>query len=168
MLALHATKNARKLLEAGFTAVRDLGGFTQWENTVIVDLKKAIQLGLVPGPRIVVAGWMAPTGGHGAPVLGMSSSWLIKGWTPDSSTPASNGIWQIRERVRQLNLLGLDQIKTVASGGLGKGGAAAYTYEELKALVDEAPSPIKEGIGKEEAEELKTKLEEAGATVELK
>jgi large subunit ribosomal protein L7/L12 len=40
--------------------------------------------------------------------------------------------------------------------------------KEAKALVDEAPKPIKENIGKDEAEELKKKLTEAGATVELK
>lgn len=40
--------------------------------------------------------------------------------------------------------------------------------KEAKALVDEAPKPIKEGVAKEEAEEIKAKLEEAGATIELK
>ena len=38
---------------------------------------------------------------------------------------------------------------------------------EAKALVDNAPSPIKEKVGKDEAEEAKKALEEAGATVEL-
>ncbi len=40
--------------------------------------------------------------------------------------------------------------------------------KEAKALVDGAPAPIKEGASKEEAEEIKAKLEEAGASVELK
>lgn len=40
--------------------------------------------------------------------------------------------------------------------------------KEAKDLVDSAPKPIKEGIPKEEAEEMKKKLEAAGATVELK
>lgn len=40
--------------------------------------------------------------------------------------------------------------------------------KEAKALVDGAPAPIKEGVAKEEAEEIKGKLEEAGASVELK
>ena len=40
--------------------------------------------------------------------------------------------------------------------------------KEAKALVDEAPSSIKEGATKDEAEEFKKQLEEAGATVELK
>ena len=40
--------------------------------------------------------------------------------------------------------------------------------KEAKALVDGAPAPVKEGASKEDAEALKAKLEEAGATVELK
>ena len=40
--------------------------------------------------------------------------------------------------------------------------------KEAKDLVDSAPKPIKEGIAKEEAEQMKKKLEAAGATVELK
>ena len=40
--------------------------------------------------------------------------------------------------------------------------------KEAKGLVDGAPSPIKEGVSKEEAEEAKAKLEEAGASVEVK
>ncbi|RKY70415.1 MAG: 50S ribosomal protein L7/L12, partial [Candidatus Latescibacterota bacterium] len=40
--------------------------------------------------------------------------------------------------------------------------------KEAKAVVDEAPRPVKEGISKEEAEEVKAKLEEVGATVEVK
>ncbi len=40
--------------------------------------------------------------------------------------------------------------------------------KEAKDLVEGAPKPVKEGVAKEEAEELKKKLEEAGATAELK
>jgi len=40
--------------------------------------------------------------------------------------------------------------------------------KEAKDLVEGAPKPVKEGAGKDEANELKKKLEEAGATVELK
>jgi large subunit ribosomal protein L7/L12 len=40
--------------------------------------------------------------------------------------------------------------------------------KEAKALVDEAPSSIKEGVSKDEAEDIQKQLEEAGATVELK
>jgi|SRR5690625_2358348 len=40
--------------------------------------------------------------------------------------------------------------------------------KDAKELTDSAPKPVKEGVAKEEAEEIKAKLEEAGATVELK
>ena len=46
--------------------------------------------------------------------------------------------------------------------------ATGLGLKEAKELVDGAPKPVKENIGKAEAEELKGKLEEAGATVELK
>jgi large subunit ribosomal protein L7/L12 len=47
-------------------------------------------------------------------------------------------------------------------------GATGLGLKEAKALVDEAPKPVKEGIEREEADKLKADLEEAGATVELK
>ena len=46
--------------------------------------------------------------------------------------------------------------------------ATGLGLKEAKALVDEAPKPVKEGIELDEAEKLKAELEEAGASVELK
>jgi large subunit ribosomal protein L7/L12 len=46
--------------------------------------------------------------------------------------------------------------------------ATGLGLKEAKALVDEAPKPVKEGIEREEADKLKSELEEAGASVELK
>src|SRR5205085_11055340 len=46
--------------------------------------------------------------------------------------------------------------------------ATGLGLKEAKALVDEAPKPVKEGIEREEADKLKAELEEAGASVELK
>ena len=46
--------------------------------------------------------------------------------------------------------------------------ATGLGLKEAKALVDEAPKPIKEGLEREEADKLKAELEEAGGTVELK
>lgn len=53
------------------------------------------------------------------------------------------------------------QVIKIVRDATGKGLA------DSKALVDSAPQVVKEGVKKEEAEELKKKLEEAGATVEL-
>ena len=46
--------------------------------------------------------------------------------------------------------------------------ATGLGLKEAKALVDEAPKPVKEGIEREEADKLKQELEEAGGTVEMK
>jgi large subunit ribosomal protein L7/L12 len=46
--------------------------------------------------------------------------------------------------------------------------ATGLGLKEAKALVDEAPKPVKEGIDREEADKLKQELEEAGASVEVK
>ena len=46
--------------------------------------------------------------------------------------------------------------------------ATGLGLKEAKALVDEAPKPVKEGIDREEAEKLKAEIEEAGGSVELK
>jgi large subunit ribosomal protein L7/L12 len=52
----------------------------------------------------------------------------------------------------------IKEVRTITSLGL----------KEAKDLVDAAPKPVKEGVSKEEAEDMKKKLEAAGATVELK
>ena len=52
----------------------------------------------------------------------------------------------------------IKEVRTITGLGL----------KEAKDLVEGAPKPVKEGVAKSEAEELKAKLEEAGATVELK
>ena len=54
------------------------------------------------------------------------------------------------------------KVITAVKNALGLG------LKDAKDLVDAAPKVIKEGVSKEEAEEMKAKLEEAGATVELK
>jgi large subunit ribosomal protein L7/L12 len=46
--------------------------------------------------------------------------------------------------------------------------ATGLGLKEAKALVDEAPSPVKEGIERDEADKLKSEIEEAGGTAELK
>ncbi len=63
----------------------------------------------------------------------------------------------------------------LASFGANKVGVIKVVREitglplkEAKDLVDGAPKPVKEGVNKEEADSIKAKLEEAGATVELK
>ena len=52
----------------------------------------------------------------------------------------------------------IKEVRAITGLGLG----------EAKALVEGAPKPIKEGVGKDEAEKIKKQIEEAGGTVELK
>ena len=47
-------------------------------------------------------------------------------------------------------------------------GATGLGLKEAKAVVDEAPKPLKEGVTKEEADEIKAKIEEVGGSVEVK
>ena len=70
----------------------------------------------------------------------------------------------ITRQIKELEAAGAEKIKVIKAvrelTGLG--------LKEAKALVDGAPSNVKEGIEKAEAEAIKTQLEEVGAKVELK
>ena len=83
-----------------------------------------------------------------------------------AAAPAAGGAAAAEEKSSfnvVLSAAGDQKIKviTAVKNALGLG------LKEAKELVDGAPKAIKEGVSKEEAEELKAKLEEAGATVEL-
>ena len=84
-----------------------------------------------------------------------------------AAAPAAGGAEAAEEKSEfdvVLNSPGQEKIKVIKAvrdiTGLG--------LKEAKELVDNAPKPVKEGVSKEEAEEMKTKLEEARASVELK
>jgi len=87
---------------------------------------------------------------------------------PAAAAPAGDGGGAAEEESSTVDLVltaagekKIQVIKVVrAATGLG--------LKEAKALVDEAPKPIKEGIDREEAEKLRGELEEAGGSVELK
>ena len=79
----------------------------------------------------------------------------------DSAAGADEEKTEIDVMLKSAGQAKINVIKTVRSiTGLG--------LKEAKELVDSAPKPVKEGVAKAEAEEIKTQLEEAGATVELK
>ena len=134
LLTLHAAKNARLMLEAGFTTVRDLAGPINPLNLEVLALRRAVQIGLVPGSRIFAAGWVGQTGGH-------SDLPLPDAWPRDESVYA-DGPWAVRRLVRAEIRLGVDLFKTSASGGAAGHKEELwwrnYTAEELAALVDEA------------------------------
>lgn len=89
---------------------------------------------------------------------------MAAGTPAAGAAPAAAGAEEKTEFTVVLAAIGEKKIQVIkevrAITGLG--------LKEAKDLVDGAPKPVKEGISKSEAEEIKKKLEEAGATVELK
>lgn len=134
--ALGSLSNARAVLLAGFTTVRDLGSY---RALVDVALRDAINRGDVVGPRMYVAGaYVTITGGAGA----------VTGFAPDVTLPwdlrygAANSPSEVRERVRTLAGQRVDVIKMFATGAIlthnSSPSAREATPEELAAAVDEA------------------------------
>ena len=96
------------------------------------------------------------------------SATAVAAAAPAAGAPSGDGAGAAEEEKTSFDVVltgagdkKIQVIKVVrAATGLG--------LKEAKALVDEAPKPVKEGADKEEADKLKAELEEAGATVELK
>ena len=132
--ALWGAKHARMTLMAGFTSVRDMG--PNWPY-VDVALRNAIDQGVVPGPRMMVAGaYVSSTGGAGDALQ----------FSPYVQVPSvhnlADGPLEITKQVRTNFKNGADFIKILATGAvLSKGippGAQQYSDEEIKAAVVEA------------------------------
>jgi imidazolonepropionase-like amidohydrolase len=130
-----AVNNARAELLAGFTTIRDVGASTE----VIVALKKAVNAGVIPGPRMWVSGApLSPTGGHWDAANGLDPELSHPGWTDnlvDSPEAA-------RRVVRSLRREGADLIKIMPSGGVQSIGddprLQLMADDEIKATVDAA------------------------------
>lgn len=132
--ALWGARNARETLMAGFTTCRDMG--PTWPY-VDVDLKRAIDAGAVPGPRLLVAGaYVSSTGGAGD-----ARQFSIFVDVPIVRNLA-DGADEIVKAVRTNFKNGADFIKILATGAvLSKGippGAQQYSDEEIGAAVTEA------------------------------
>jgi large subunit ribosomal protein L7/L12 len=122
--------------------VDQLGKMTVLE---LVELKNQLEeeWGVTAAAPVAVAapGAAPAPGGDGAAAAEEQSTFDVV------LTEAGAQKIQVIKAVRQLTSLGL---------------------KEAKDLVDGAPNPVKEGVAREEAEQMKAQLEEAGATVELK
>ncbi|WP_245813401.1 metal-dependent hydrolase family protein [Lutibacter agarilyticus] len=137
---IYATKDAKAMLMRGITTIRDLSGNT-------FGLKKAIDEGLVPGPRIYPAGGMiSQTAGHGDFRL------------PNQKHPEYGGAWpalyqqghgyladgptEVMRATRENLKNGASQIKLATGGGYASPAdplmGIQYTFEEIKAAVDVA------------------------------
>ena len=119
---LKAAELARRTLRAGFTTVRDVG----FRDHAVFALKRAIEAGLTPGPRILAAGLaICMPGGH-ARFIGREA----------------DGVEAVRAAVRDQLAAGAEVIKVIASGGVLTPGTspdqAQMTVEELSAAVEVA------------------------------
>lgn len=131
--ALRSTVYARATIMAGFTTVRDLG-----DNGVnSVALRKAINQGWMPGPRIFTSGKsLATTGGHADPTNGLRGDYRRDAGPVEG---VINGADDARKAVRQRYKDGADLIKLTATGGVlslaASGQNPQFTEEELRAVV---------------------------------
>jgi imidazolonepropionase-like amidohydrolase len=131
--ALRSTVYARATLMAGFTTVRDLG-----DNGVnAIALRRAINEGWVPGPRIFTAGKsIATTGGHADPSNSLRGAFKSD---PGPLEGVINGPDEARKAVRQRYKDGADLIKITATGGVlslaASGQNPQFTQEEVNAIV---------------------------------
>ena len=135
-MALDASVNARITLMAGFTTVRDVGS----RDFLDAGLRNAIDRGVVPGPRMLVAVHaIGATGGH-CDETGFREGALGPETGPEVGV--INGADEARRAVRLAHKYGATVIKTCATGGVLSPGDAVdtpqLTQAELDALVDEA------------------------------
>lgn len=134
-----AGKGATEMLMRGFTSARDLGG-------PVFGLKKAIDTGVIPGPRIWPAGaFVSQSGGHGdfrlpteVPARPGDYSYGERvGAAAIADDPDT-----VRKRVREQLQLGASQVKLMAGGGISSAfdplDVTQYSVAELRAAVEAA------------------------------
>jgi imidazolonepropionase-like amidohydrolase len=126
----------QRTLLAGFTVLRDLG--TEGAGFSDLAIKRAIEEGMIPGPRLYVATKaIVATGSYGPGPLGFAEQVIL----PKGAQEAT-GVVEIVKAVRDQAGAGADWIKLYADFARGPGGAEVptFTLEELRAAVDEAHS----------------------------
>jgi imidazolonepropionase-like amidohydrolase len=135
-----ATINVRRALEYGFTAIRDLE--TEGAGYADVDVKKAINNGVIPGPRMQVS----------TRALNVTGAYPLLGYAPNVPVPHGvqvvDGPEEGRKAVREEIMYGADWIKVYsdhtyfvkkdASGRDILDDTPTFTIEEMRAIVDEA------------------------------
>lgn len=129
-----ATVHVRQTLDAGFTSMRDLG--SEGSGYDDVGVKQAIQKGIIPGPRLQVAG----------PAIVATGSYGPKGFAPHVKVPlgaqVADGHDDLIKVVREQIGLGADIVKVYADYRWGPNGEAraTFTQEELELIVKIAAS----------------------------
>lgn len=131
--ALIGARNARTLLEAGFTTIRNVGG-SQYSD---ISLRDAIEAGDVVGPRILTAAnSICITGGH------CDSSAVLPPEMKAEGQGAADGPVNMEHKVREQIKFGADLIKITATGGVMSARTDPrfphMTLEEIQAVVKTA------------------------------
>ena len=132
--AMTAVGNARAMLDAGFTTVRNVGS----GNRNDIGLAQAIRDGYAVGPRIVPAGYaLGATGGH------CDSTFLPPSLEKDKKEEGvADGVEEFRFQVRRQRKYGAEVIKVCATGGVfsrnTEPGQLQVSEPELRAIADEA------------------------------
>lgn len=134
-IAFKSSVYAKKTLMAGFTTVRDLGG-----SGVNISLRKAIDAGYIPGPRVYTVGKsIATTGGHADPTNGRRKDLM---GDPGPADGVVNSPEDARKAVRQRYKDGSDHIKITATGGVlsvaKSGKNPQFLEDEVRAIVETA------------------------------
>ena len=119
--ALRATANLRRDLASGTTTMRVMSE----ENFLDLDVKEAIEAGVIPGPRLLCGTrGITASNGHGR------------------AHAAFDGVDEIRRGVRENFQRGADHVKIFMTGGVASSGttlkACVYTRDEIRAAVEEA------------------------------
>ncbi len=128
---LLAGKHAVDTLQAGFTTLRDLG--TEGANYADVGIKRAIEGGVVAGPRLLIA--------TKAIVASFSYGPAERSYRPDMEIPygaqEATGVDEVTKAVREQSAHGADWIKFYADYRTGVDGTSrpTFTLEEMKAMV---------------------------------
>lgn len=134
--AIQATRSVKRALEYGFTTIRDLE--TEGAGYADVDLKRAINRGIIPGPRMQVA----------TRALDVTGAYPLLGYAPDVPVPHGvqvvDGPDNARKAVREQISYGADWIKVYSDRSyfVRPDGVLddipTFTMDELRAIVDEA------------------------------
>ena len=128
-----ATNHLRETLLAGFTTIRDLG--TEGADYADVGLKQAVQQGIIPGPRMLIATRAIVASGSYGP-KGYATEWNV----PQGAEEA-DGVDSLIRAVRTQIGKGADWIKVYADYRWGRATASpTFTLDELKLIVETARS----------------------------
>src|SRR6266571_9436562 len=137
LMTARAADLMRRMLDRGFTSVRDTGG-ADW------GLKEATDKWLLPGPRLFIAGKaLGPTGGHSDGRRRTDLGARCQCCNALSfSMGIADGITEVRRAVREEMRQGCDQVKIMMSGGVASPydplDSLQFSVDEVEAAVEEA------------------------------